>query len=172
MPKRPPSKLGTFFTSLPGILTSAAALITAVVGLLAYLQTRDGGGGSGGGGGSMWVKEANTTCLVAADRLEGASLDIDPQGQFDLAGFYSDYQDAVEQLVEDFKVLTPSPGQASQASRIVGLWDESSDRFRDAYLTETSGGDGGGEAEAAHALLERGGAIAADLGAVACQQLD
>src|SRR5918992_1409286 len=165
MPKRrPPSKLGAFFTSLPGILTSAAALLTAVVGLLAYLQTRDGSGGSGGSGGNMWVKEANTTCLVAADRLEGASLDIDPEGDFDLAGFYSVYQDAVGQLVEDFKVLTPSPGQASQASRIVSLWDESSERFRDAYLTESSGGDGGGEAEAAHALLERGGAIAADMG--------
>ena len=168
---RPPSKLASFFTSLPGIMTGVAALLTAVVGLLAFLQTRPED--DGGGGGDAWVTEANDRCLAASARLEGADFGTDPQGNLEIGSLYSDYQDAVEKLVEDFKQLTPSPDQASRASQIIGLWSESTDGFRDAFLAESSDfGSGGDEATAAHALLERGGGIAADLGAVACRELD
>jgi hypothetical protein len=40
----------TFFTTLPGLLTAVATLLTAVTGLIVVISKLDGGGGDGDGG--------------------------------------------------------------------------------------------------------------------------
>jgi hypothetical protein len=65
-------QLGSFFTSLTGLLTGAAALIGAVVGILTAIGVIGGGGGGSHGASpnqskATWAAKANAICARAND---------------------------------------------------------------------------------------------------------
>jgi hypothetical protein len=64
-------QIGSFFTSLTGLLTSATALIGAVVGVLTAIGVIGGGSGSQGASATQskatWAARANAICATAND---------------------------------------------------------------------------------------------------------
>jgi hypothetical protein len=160
-------KAGSFFTSLPGIMTGVAALLTAVVGLLTFLGGRDGQEGSEDG---FWADQARPACIAAAERIEGIDLQFTAQGEPDYSTWYEDYSIAVDSLVDDLKQLPPPANGEAKASEIIDLWLETSQSFRLASFAD-SVPERNTHADAGFGSLLRGGEIAATLGAVACRDL-
>jgi hypothetical protein len=164
----PVQRAVSFFTTLPGIMTAVAALLTAVVGLLVFLRGNDGDGPPD----RFWVEQANRACIRVAEALEAANttrLQLTPEGLPDWSARNANYSEALDQLVEDFKQLPSPAGQEEKVSDIIELWRQSSDRFLAASFAE---GDGRvPHEEAGFRVLLRGGDLAASLGAVACRDV-
>src|SRR5688572_4859641 len=97
-------------------MTAVAALLTAVVGLLVFLQGDDGDGPPN----RFWVEQANRACIRVAEAFEAAKttwLQLTPQGFPDWSARNANYSEAMDRLVEDFK-QPPSPaGQGRKPTR-------------------------------------------------------
>ena len=157
-----------FFTTLPGIITAVAALLSAVVGLLVFLRGDEGDGPPD----RFWVEQANRGCIRLAEAFDAANttrLQLTPQGLPDWSARNANYSDALDHLVEDFKQLPSPAGQEEKVSDIIDLWRQSSDRFLAASFAEGEGRVP--HEEAGFRVLLRGGKLAASLGPVACRDV-
>jgi hypothetical protein len=160
--------VASFFTTLPGILTGVAALLTAVVGLLAFLRANDGGGSNEEL--RSWVGLLNDSCQTYRERVDTLRIEMTPEGDFDYEQFYQDYSGAIDGLVEDVTDDPPPEGQEEKVKAIVSAWREASDQLISASFVNTERERRSREAAASKAL-KRGGDMAADLGAVVCEDL-
>jgi len=160
--------VASFFTTLPGILTGVAALLTAALGLLTFLRANDGGGSNGEL--RSWVRLLNDSCQTYRERVDTLQIEMTPEGGFDYQQFYEDYSGAIDSLVEDVTDDPPPEGQEERVKTIVGAWREASDQLFSASFVDTERERRSREA-AASKSLERGGDMAADLGAVVCEDL-
>jgi hypothetical protein len=163
-----PSPVARFFTTLPGILTGVAALLTAVVGLLTFLRAEEGGVSNGDL--RAWVGRLNDSCQTYRERVDSLRIEMTPEGGFDYEQFYEEYSGAIEGLVEDVADDPPPEGREEMVRTIVIAWREASDQLFSASFVSTERERRSREA-AADKALKRGGHMAAELGAVACEDL-
>jgi hypothetical protein len=157
-----------FFTTLPGIITAVAALLTAVVGLLTFLRANDGAGSNEELG--SWVARINESCQAYEERIDALRIELTAEGSFDYQQWYQDYSGAIDGLVEDVTDDPPPEGEEGTVRAIVRAWQEASDQLFSASFVDTERERGAREA-AADKALKRGGGLAAELGAVACEDL-
>jgi hypothetical protein len=167
--KRGPVKTaGSFFTTLPGIMTGVAALLTAVIGFLAFLRTADGNGSDEEL--RLWVDRLNESCQAYRERIGNIQLEQTPEGEFDYGRFYEDYSGAIDGLVEDVTDDPAPEGQEETVTVIVRTWREASDQLASAAFVDTEPERFSRE-RAAQQALNRGGSIAGRMGAAACEDL-
>ena len=73
----------SFWTTLPGILTGLAAVLTAVGGIVTVVLTRDDNKSDGGGTTlTEWSRQANQICEDGYADIRALNVPSDPQSQF------------------------------------------------------------------------------------------
>ena len=125
---------GNFFTTLPGILTGLAAVLTASGTLAAVILT---GGGNGGNGGSPpprddttivdegvsldeWAKQANAICERTEAALQGIGQVQTPEQLVELRG---QIDQVGRRVVDEVRALEAPEGESARISQMTSLWN-------------------------------------------------
>jgi hypothetical protein len=180
-PKEDRSGGGSFWTTLPGILTGLATLITAAAGVFAVIKTTgdDGGGDSAGANTEIsesddgvtreeWAEEANAICVETNEQLN--ALGIVPESPEELAPFIEQADPIVSDAVERLRSLPAPTGDEVTVERMIGLIEQELASFRSAASSFYAGDVATGYQlmEQANASDQRFSESARQLGADEC----
>jgi hypothetical protein len=181
-PRRDSSGGGSFWTSVPGILTGLATLVTAAAGVFGVIKaTSDDGGDSNGGGASTeisegddgvtreeWAEQADAICVESNEQVN--ALGMPPQTPEEVVTFIEAAVPIVSDALEQFRSLTPPTGDEASVERMIGLSEQSLNSYKNAASSLRAGDLNTGYqlVEEASAADERSSEIARQLGAGEC----
>ena len=117
-------QLGSFFTSLTGLLTGAAALIGAVVGILTATGVIGGGDGSHAASphqsNATWSTKANAICARANDTT-GALPNPRTLDPSDAAGYLKTSLVLEQRMLRELNTLPPPKGEEAKVATLLRL---------------------------------------------------
>jgi hypothetical protein len=141
------SRLRSFWTSLPGILTGVAATIAAIGGILA-LALKGGDGHSGPGVTlASWARQANEFCSTADSQVQALNLGTDARSQLEGLPQTIPIHERANQQIEALDRPADAEGQIRQllalasqsnvaASNASAWWRAGDSTKAQAYLSE------------------------------------
>jgi hypothetical protein len=140
-------RIGSFFTSLTGVLTSTAALVGAVVGILTAVGVIGGGSGgthsaSSAPSRATWAAKANAIC---ADANEATAALPDPHtvARSDIAAYLKTSAMFERRMLRKLNALTPPNGQEANVASFLDVGarmsDATSELADDAALGDLAG---------------------------------
>ncbi len=185
----PKGRFAAFWTSLPGILTAAAAFIGALAAVLALFI---GGGDSGDGGGDSgssradWADEVDPICSDASESIRyipipqpgggpAAPLAIvlkDPALAETRAQYLRQVSRIARDMGEKVRAVEAPPDDQGNIDRMTVLWDQQADGMDNIALDIESGDEAGIKSaqQQVSATETEGDALAVALGVPACAQ--
>jgi hypothetical protein len=123
-------QLGSFFSSLTGLLTGAAALIGAVVGILTATGVIGGGDGSHAASphqsNATWSTKANAICARANDTT-GALPNPRTIAPSDAAGYLKTSLVLEQRMLRELNTLPPPKGEETEVATLLRLGAKMSD---------------------------------------------
>ena len=124
-------QLCSFFSSLTGLLTGAAALIGAVVGILTATGVIAGGGGGSHAASphqsnAMWAAKANAICARANDTT-GALPNPRTLAPSDAAGYLKTSLVLEQRMLRELNTLPPPKGEEAEVATLLRLGAKMSD---------------------------------------------
>jgi hypothetical protein len=160
-----------FWTTLPGVLTAIAALITAIGGIVGLVVVPGGSDEESDDGPTRttWVRQADELCSQAYDSLRQYPPITDLNT---LVSVGPSIAEEARDLAADLRGLRAPEEDQSTIARMTGLLDEQSDGV-DAAVVAVSQGDQAGfrrSVQQVESASVEGDAVAESLGATACAQ--
>jgi hypothetical protein len=123
-------QLGSFFSSLTGLLTGAAALIGAVVGILTATGVIGGGDGSHAASphqsNATWAAKANAICARANDTT-GALPNPRTLAPSDAAGYLKTSLVLEQRMLRELNTLPPPKGEEAEVATLLRVGAKMSD---------------------------------------------
>jgi hypothetical protein len=186
-PKADRSGGGSFWTSVPGILTGLATLVTAGAGVFAAINATSGDGGGGGGASATtsvseideengaevtraaWAEDANAICVETNEQVNALGL-AQATTPEEVVTIIATVDPILSDAVERFRSLEPPTGDEVSVERMIGLNEQSLTSFRSAASSFSAGDVATGYSliEQAIAADQRWSEIARQLGADEC----
>jgi hypothetical protein len=171
----PKGRFAAFWTSLPGVLTAAAAFIGALAAVLALFV---GGGDSGDGGGDSgssraeWAAKVNPICSNATDAIRRIPVDESPDFS-EAANYLHQVGGIVRDLAEQIRTVPAPVEEQGNIDRMTLLVDKQAD-LADQAANSILAGDQAGLTRAtkdALAAQREANTLAASLSVTACAQV-
>jgi len=180
------SAKSSFWTTLPGILTGVAAVLTAGATVVALVLS--GGNGNGGaavspaggnGGGTPpvedevtlaeWASAANDICRDGYDDVIALGIPDDPVARFQAIPQSSAI---VTRINQGLTALERPPQYEEEIARVLELGSRSNVAFRHAYAASAAGDTVSGQSflDEASALAPQLGQLYSELGANVCAE--
>ena len=124
-------QLGSFFTSLTGLLTGAAALIGAVVGILTAIGAIGGGGGGPHAAkpnqsNATWAAKANAICARANDTT-GALPNPHTLAPTDAASYLKTALVLEQRMLRELNALSAPKGKETEVTTFLQVGAKMSD---------------------------------------------
>lgn len=162
---------GSFWTSLPGILTGVAATIGAIGGILALVL--NGGGGHSSTPSSpeitlaSWARQANELCSTAYGQIQALRVGSDPRSQLEALPQTIPISERANQQIE---ALSRPAEAEKQISQLLSFASESNVAAKNAFEWWREGDSAQAQADLAEAARATGAAqrLDGELGANVC----
>ena len=172
---------GSFFTTLPGILTGIAAVLTAAGTLAGVLLTAGGGNANEGSppprdgttivdeGVTLdeWASQANAVCKRTEAAIQGIGNVQTPEQLIELRG---KIDQVGRRVIDEVEAIEAPPDESDRIDRMTGLWDDVFRDLQDAVDAVLAGDTFTAQSAFEHAVRtgNAADAIARELGARDC----
>jgi hypothetical protein len=148
-------RAGSFWTSMPGIFTGLAALVTAIAAVFGVMRATESGDGGGQSSTpatvsagvlgevtdssderASWAAAADAICTDTNDQVAALGQ---PQNTQELGAFLDAAIPIVDDALVRFRELTPPKNDAASVERAIGLEERARDSFAAAASSLSSG---------------------------------
>jgi hypothetical protein len=170
-PDEPRKGVSAFWTTLPGVLTGIAGLLTAIVaivGLFGLADRSSGGGGNEDVTHAEWVARADQICSQSVERVR----QLPPLESSNFLIVVPAIAREIRDLAERLRALDAPEEDQVAISRLTSLLDQQRNEINAAIVAYTEGNTSAGDQRVRRgdSIEERSDAAARSLGINACAQ--